>query len=248
MVFIIYPYGVGTAPNWAFFRAQKVPALNSSDHTQHRGARSKQNGATHPPGRVCGTIRFFPFVKPQSNECTDKTLAKYGPVRSHPDPEPAQQPTKYRTTHLLRQMCGNNCGCADTWSLPSVTTHLTSTWTSPQYPQPPKPRRVCGNIRSLPYVKTHPMNEHMHEPPIHTATQATPQNDDPRNCVPHTCQSGCVVNIRSIPYMKTHPTRTRTSPPSLECPPPEHNDRQNRVPHLLRRVWFYIMLATNEDP
>ncbi|KAF9505114.1 hypothetical protein BS47DRAFT_1368319 [Hydnum rufescens UP504] len=259
MVFIIYPYGVGTVPNWVLFRARKVLALNSSDRTQHRGARSKQNGATHPPGQVCGTIRFFPFVKPRSDECTDKTPAKYGPVHSHPDPEPARQPTKYRTTHPLRRMCGNN------WSLPSVTTHPMSTWTSPQYPQPPKPGvpaphnddqqtflpSVCGNIRflpsvkthlmnkhtdeppicattqaaprnynrrmSLPYVKTHLTNEHMDEPPIRAATQAAPRNDDRWNCVPHTRQSGCVVNIRSIPYMKTHPTRTRTSPPTPQA-------------------------------
>ncbi|KAF9507312.1 hypothetical protein BS47DRAFT_1366725 [Hydnum rufescens UP504] len=37
------------------------------------------------------------------------------------------------TTHSLWWVCGN------TWSLPSVTTHPTSTQTSPQYLQPPKP-------------------------------------------------------------------------------------------------------------
>ncbi|KAF9520259.1 hypothetical protein BS47DRAFT_1357490 [Hydnum rufescens UP504] len=226
MVFIIYPYGVGTAPNWVLFRARKVPALNSSDCTQHRGARSKQNGATHPPGRVCGTIRFFPFVKPRSNECTDKTPVKYGPMRSHPNPEPARQPTKYRTTHPPRRMCGNNWPpprcmkphptrtqqtknghaqppatliqeprtrtptthrrCADTWSLPSVTTtrrahgRAPSTHNHPSPECPPPTMTIDERMYHTPasagffLCENHLTNEHTDEPPIRAATQAAP--------------------------------------------------------------------------
>ncbi|KAF9505075.1 hypothetical protein BS47DRAFT_1368351 [Hydnum rufescens UP504] len=74
IVFIIYPYGVGTAPNWVFFQARKVFSL-------------------------CKTL-----IRQMHRQDPGEIWARVQP----PNPEPARQPTKYRTTHPPRQMCGNN--------------------------------------------------------------------------------------------------------------------------------------------
>ncbi|KAF9511301.1 hypothetical protein BS47DRAFT_1363920 [Hydnum rufescens UP504] len=109
-----------------------------------------------------------------------------------PDPEPAQQPTKYRTTHPPRWVCGNSCTthplwqvCGNTWSLPSVTTH--------------------PSLECLPPAMM--INEHMY----HTPTEAAPQ-----------ALSACPLNM-TIGEIAYH------------------------TPAVVG-VWFYIMLATNEDP
>ncbi|KAF9506687.1 hypothetical protein BS47DRAFT_1367199 [Hydnum rufescens UP504] len=52
-------------------------------------------GATHPPKRVCGNIRFSHSAKPPSKESMDKARAKYGHVRSHPGPQPSRIPNPY---------------------------------------------------------------------------------------------------------------------------------------------------------
>ncbi|KAF9518704.1 hypothetical protein BS47DRAFT_1358766 [Hydnum rufescens UP504] len=276
IVFIIYPYGVGTAPNWVFFRAQKVPALNSSDRTQHRGARSKQKGATHPPGQ------FFPFVEPQSDECTDKTQTTHplsGCVVTTGHPPRCMKPHLNKNTANKKRhaqppatrsknqdLNTHNTSTVDIQFLPSVKTHPTNEHTDePQYVQPPKPppklrstnactthprKRVCGNIRSLPYVKTHPTNKHTHEPPIRAATKLPPKRRLMELCTTHPPKRVHSLHENSPDEDMDEPPSIpfNAQPTGLECPPPEHDDQRNHVPHPLWRVWFYIMLATNEDP
>ncbi|KAF9515765.1 hypothetical protein BS47DRAFT_1360841 [Hydnum rufescens UP504] len=137
---------------------------------------------------------------------------------------------------------------------------------------------VCGNIRFLPSVKIHPMNEHTDEPPICATTQAAPRNYDRQTRVPHTCFGGVwslpyvkthltnehtdePPNMRSHP--KPPPKRQLTELHTTHPPKQVHSlSPQALSAHPLNTmigeivyhtpaaagVWFYIMLATNEDP
>ncbi|KAF9507815.1 hypothetical protein BS47DRAFT_1366372 [Hydnum rufescens UP504] len=124
----------------------------------------------------------------------------------------------------------------------------------------------------------HPLNDTWPNSTHQTSTrqkpvpQMSPPNNDPHvNYTNHTHPLRRVSSLhedtthrnmdeppKSIPYVKTHPMRTRTSPPvyhlmrsptCLECPPPNMtiSEIMYHTP-AVAGVWFYIMLATNEDP
>ncbi|KAF9513366.1 hypothetical protein BS47DRAFT_1362467 [Hydnum rufescens UP504] len=119
---------------------------------------------TYPLRRVCGNCKIIVQRSPPRNATYECNPPKPQPNEARP---PAVHQTKPRrkttgnadgTTHPPKRVCGNMR------FLPSVKTHPTSTQTSPQYAQPPKPgipgpehddrryrstthplRRVCGN-------------------------------------------------------------------------------------------------------
>ncbi|KAF9504972.1 hypothetical protein BS47DRAFT_1368418 [Hydnum rufescens UP504] len=122
-VFIIYLYEACAAPNWAFFRAWKVPALSSILTSIWRRPkqvpslylknaptrlRTKYEGTHSHPGpktQLSTTYRmtpatpalagFLPLPNSPSEEHTDKARVKYGGTCSHPGPQPLCIPNPY---------------------------------------------------------------------------------------------------------------------------------------------------------
>ncbi|KAF9509711.1 hypothetical protein BS47DRAFT_1365092 [Hydnum rufescens UP504] len=105
-VFIIYLYEACAALIGRSFE----PGKSGIEQYPHIYLEAPKASATHPPGRVCGTVRMTPatpasvgvvildFLPPPnspSEEHTDKARAKYGGARSHPGPQPLRIPNPY---------------------------------------------------------------------------------------------------------------------------------------------------------
>ncbi|KAF9516157.1 hypothetical protein BS47DRAFT_1360551 [Hydnum rufescens UP504] len=180
---------------------------------------------------------------------------------SHPDPEPARQPTKYRTTHLPRRVCGNNCTTHPLWRVPSLCDNPPNKhMDKPQYPQPPKPRVPAPTMM---------INECVYHTPTSVGFFPLPQYMQPPKPPPKTMIDECVYHTPAevgpfpIPQYAQPPkpppemtidrtayhTPTLVAPQALSACP--LNMTIGKIAYhtpAVVGVWFYIMLATNEDP
>ncbi|KAF9509201.1 hypothetical protein BS47DRAFT_1365402 [Hydnum rufescens UP504] len=138
---------------------QTRPAQEQSpNETQKRGRATQGPGTPDEPHTRFGGCVVI--VSPPRNATYERNPPK-------PQPNEARPPAVHQT-RPRRKTTGNADGTthpleAGVWFLPSVKTHPTSTQTSPQYAQPPKP--------GVP----------------------APEHDDRRYRVPHTRCGGCVV-------------------------------------------------------
>ncbi|KAF9508603.1 hypothetical protein BS47DRAFT_1365853 [Hydnum rufescens UP504] len=86
---------------------------------------------------------------------------------THPNRHPPVCKAKYKAHGRGAKSVPHTCFSMYIRFLPSMKTHLTTTWASPQYVQPPKPK------------------------------EPAPQNDNQQTCVPHTHQSGFLPPVKT---------------------------------------------------
>ncbi|KAF9509183.1 hypothetical protein BS47DRAFT_1365451 [Hydnum rufescens UP504] len=210
---------------------QTRPAQEQSpNETQKRGRATQGPGTPDEPHtRFGGCV----VIVRSSSELTTKPPRNATYERNPPKPQPNEaRPPAVHQTRPRRKTTGNADG----------TTH--------------PPKRVCGNIRFLPSVKTHP-----------TSTQTSPQyaqppkpgvpapeHDDRRYRVPHTRCGGCVVITCTLSQRENPRTKKgRAQPPATRNPiqEPATTVQKTSSTHPLRRVcgnFKFVILTQHPRP
>ncbi|KAF9504045.1 hypothetical protein BS47DRAFT_1369076 [Hydnum rufescens UP504] len=195
--------------------SQTRPAKRNSEmrmHDRAQGPQTNHTPASADQNRTRGTKQV-----PHTHFCGIQI--KPPETTTHPNGHPSVRKTKYKARDQGAKLVPHTRFGG---FLPPVKTHLTSTWASPQYAQPPKQRGPAPRTRRLTKPRT-----------THPLRRALSQHKNPRTTQPdpRTCDHGAKNEYHTPASAVCHLNPTPMTPPNehgrtMTHPPNESRERQ----------------------